>query len=158
MIRKATLDDLDKLATMGKEFLDFGPYADRAAELGSDDMRQALKKIMSSDFGRVFVYEVKGRIYGALIAVLSSLWFSRSTTVAAELAWWVDPEMRGSPAAVRLMAAFEAWAADNHADYVVVSDMISRKGEWAAAQLVDRLGYKVCERTHVKELTHASVH
>lgn len=155
MIRKATLDDLDKLAAMGKEFLDFGPYA---AEFGADDMQQALKNIISSDFGRVFVYEVKGQIYGGLIAVLLSPWFSRSITVAAELAWWVDPAMRGSPAAVRLMAAFEAWAADNHANYVVVSDMISRKGEWAAAQLVDRLGYKVSERTHVKELTHARVH
>jgi N-acetylglutamate synthase-like GNAT family acetyltransferase len=156
VIRVATESDVPRLAEMGLQFLSASPYSQRLDGIKAVDVEPRIKAIM--DLGRVFVYEVEDRIYGCLCAIISHPWFADKVTAAVELAWWVNPDMRGSPAAARLMAAFEAWAKEEQVDFVVLSDMRNHDDEWPAAQLVDRLGYKACERTHVKEIQYASIH
>lgn len=149
-IRPATAEDVPRLAEMGRGFFAFSAFGD-FAEYDPVSAGRNIEAMRTS--GCVFVAADGDEIVGALLGVISPLWFDDSARIASELAWWVNASHRHTPAGLRLYAAFEDWAGDHGATAIVMSDLVVRGGEMPAARLFERLGYTTIERSHIKR-TH----
>lgn len=146
MIRQATVKDVDDLIEMGKRFLDYSAFSG-LTKVEDDDLARGLCSVL--DNGVIFVAEKEGKIIGGICGMMSKFWFAPRTNVAAELAWWVDEEHRGSMSSIALLKAFEKWAKQNGAQVISMSDLRIDE-DYPAAPLFTRLGYSVAERSHVK--------
>lgn len=153
-VRRAKPADLDTLTEMGERFLAYSPLA---AVVGAqpDALRATLSALISSDTmlapgnALVLVAERDGDIIGALVALLTPVWFAPRSRIATELAWWVDEAHRGGKAALKLHDAFEQWALASGAQAQVLSDLVI-DGEAPAGKIIERLGYRLAERAHLK--------
>lgn len=147
-VRAATREDLVPLSEMGCRFLSASPLG-RFASCTRLDVQVAIDGLMRQG-GIVLVTEAHSVITGLLVGQLTSLWWNHKVVIATELAWWVDPEHRGGPAGIRLLEAFERWAGDAGANVVCLSDMVMDGVDVGA--LLGRRGYRLIERSHVKEV------
>ena len=144
MIRRATDSDIPALLAMGEQFAPYvgwGTYSPERSEA-------MIRALLTS--GAVFVSETDGRIDGAILGTMTPIWYAQEDA-AAELALWVVPDSRGGRVARELVAAFEGWAKERGAQFITMSDL--RIGdEYPAGALFERLGYRVIERSHTKEV------
>jgi GNAT superfamily N-acetyltransferase len=147
-VRIASPADTDALLAMGARFFAFSPFA-RLTTFDPEHARASIEQMREA--GVVLVATVDGEIVGGLLGLLTPLWFNQSAMVASEVAWWVDPQYRGGAAGVRLLYTFEAWAKERGATAVSLSDLVL-DGEQPAGSLIDKLGYTLVERSHVKVL------
>lgn len=146
MVRRATVMDIDVLIEMGRGFLAYSAYG-QSVPFDQDQMARGLCAVL--DAGVIFVAEKDGEIIGGIAGCMSALWFSPSTKIATEMAWWMKPEHRGSKLAIKLLREFERWGKERGASHVVMSDLVIEGGT-PAGQLFEKLGYVLVERSHVK--------
>lgn len=146
-VRTATKDDAKALAEMGLPFLAYSEYGPFIVS-SLPEIQQALERMM--DIGVVFAAEDDGKIVGGIAAIIANPWMSPSTKVAQEMAWWLNDEYRGGRTAFRLLNAFEEWAREQKADIIVLSDLVIN-GDTPIGKMVNRLGYTLVERSHVKK-------
>jgi GNAT superfamily N-acetyltransferase len=145
-VRRATVLDVDELVELGRSFVAYSAYGNMVS-VSDDDIVRGLCNAL--DNGVVFVAERNNRIVGGIVGLKNSLWFAPHVKVATELAWWVRPEDRNTPAAVRLLRRFERWAAEQGATHVAMSDLVI-DGDTPAGKLFEKLGYTLTERSHIK--------
>ncbi len=150
IIRPARPDDLPDLLQCGVEFLEAGAQT-YAVSPNPEELRGILVRFLAHPDMCVLVAERDGEILGGLVGTLTQLWFAPTVSVAAELAWFVRAHARGGAAAVRLLRAFESWAATRHVAYVTVSCIPSLKGD-AVATLFARAGYHEAERAFLRRI------
>lgn len=74
--------------------------------------------------------------------------------VASEIAWWLEPVMRGGTAAVRMWEHAERWAADHDAAYV---HMIAPQGT-QVGEMYRRRGYLPLETVWQKRVATQATH
>ena len=146
IVRRATVADIDALIEMGKSFLSYSKYG-QAVPFDHDQMAKGLCGVI--DHGVIFVAEKHGEIIGGLVGARSQMWFAPDTLIASELAWWVKPEHRGSKLSIRLLHEFERWGKANGAKLIAMSDLVI-DGDNPAGRLIEKLGYALVERAHVK--------
>lgn len=144
-VRHATDRDLDAVALIGLRFLAASPYAS-LLHAEHSELVDRLRLLLQAR-GVVLIVEHEGEIRGALVGQLMSVWFA-SSCIGVELGWWVDQELRGTAAGVRLLWQFEDWCREQGASCVVLSDLVFAP----AGPLFERLGYRLVERSHVKEI------
>jgi len=149
VVRRATREDAAQLAEMGERFIAATAYGELIAPT-EQDMVLGLERVIEQ--GCVFVADRGGKFVGAIVGVQSCVWFSPSTPIVVELAWWVDEEARGSPCGVRLVLALEGWAREQGARFCAMSDLVGLAAPSPAAEILPRLDYVLCERTHAKEM------
>lgn len=147
-IRPAGVDDIAGIAELGWRFIKFTPYG---GLLGADQegLVAALQGLLGSPDHGAWVVEQEDRIVGCLLAKITNPWCAPRVRIAAELAWWVDNDLRNSGAGIRLLREFEAWAAVHEAS-LVLSDLVFPNGP-NLGDLPERLGYRLIERSHLKE-------
>lgn len=146
-VRRAIPADVDQLVELGARFFEASPFSEVAA-YDSGAVRALVEGAMRD--GVVLVALDGVSVVGGIMGVLRGPWFAPSAPCAIELAWWVDEHARGT-AGVRLYRAFEAWALEQGALAMVMSDLVVG-GETPAAALYERLGYTLAERSHIKRL------
>lgn len=147
-VRPARAEEVNDLVLMGLRFFSQSPYAS-ITSFDADSARSSIDLMM--DRGVVLVADHSGSVVGGICGALAPLWFNQSVLVATEIAWWVDQGRRGGVAGVRLLQAFEAWAAEQGAAFVSLSDLVVHDHS-TIGPLVQKLGYTLIERSHVKEL------
>lgn len=157
-IRAATIDDLDALVAMGERFFAASPYAG-VLPLDVRSMRQVFIAIIEGETPSpsiALVVDRGGELVGMLVGMVAPVWFDPTLRVGAELGWWIDPQERGGPAAVRLLRAFEAWALEAGVDGVVMSELtpLGEVPHASPAALFERCGYRPLERAHLKIGSH----
>lgn len=146
-IRNAQIEDLDALSAIGSKFLQYSRYS-KMVDPSSDDIRDGIRVMI--DHGCVMVAEIDGEVVGAIGGTPVNLWFSRSTPVVAELAWWVNEEHRNGSIGVKLLWAFEDWAQSIGARAICLSDLVLGDGA-PVSKILSRLGYSMVEQAHIKE-------
>ena len=148
MIRSATTDDIDAIVGLGARFANLHPLRPVCRP---GPIRETIERLLTK--GQcVKVAESDGVIVGAILGIESTYWFDPTVAVAMELAWWIDDRVRNSGVGIRLLRAFEVWAATTDAQVLVLSDMVGRDGEPMLGDLTTRLGYRLTERSHVKTI------
>lgn len=146
MIRLATKDDIPKLLEMGKRFAE---YVGGHVTYSPERVRLLLYGLISGG-GVVMVAEKNGALQGLIMGALSPIWYAEENA-ATELALWIDPDCRGGRIVFGLIGAFELWGKEHQAKYICMSDLCIG-GEFPAGAMFSRLGYKVGEHAHIKEV------
>ena len=147
-VRHATLDDLEAIMALAREFIMFAPHAS-VADVSSEELEQQARTCIENAL--VLVAEDEGKVVGMLVGVLTGLWFSPSTLMAAELAWWVTPSARNGSAGIRLVTAFQDWAREQGAKVVTMSSL-DLDFDTRVSSVLERMGFKASEHTHMKRL------
>lgn len=83
---------------------------------------------------------------GMLLAMTMPFVWGKVQT-ATEMAWWVEPEYRKNGVGTALINAFQEWAAEKECKAITLTSLDS-----SVDKLYDRLGYKLCEQTYIKEI------
>lgn len=146
MIRRATKTDIPQLLTMGEQF---AAYLGNAVAYSVARSETVLRGLM--DKGIVFVSEQDGQLNGGIMGLMAPIWYAEALA-ATELALWVAPDSRTGRVSRELVKAFEEWAKSQGATHITMSDLCI-EGEYPAGSWFNRLGYRVIERTHAKEVS-----
>lgn len=146
-IRNATEADLDAIDAMGSKFIAYTSYG-ALLNPESGEVKAALKNVL--DNGAIFVADKGGVPVGFLAALICPAWFSPTTKMAIELAWWMEEEHRAGTAAMRLMFSYEQWAMDNGAKFICMSDLVIN-GQTPLGNMLERMDYRMTERTFIKD-------
>lgn len=149
-VRRATESDAPAIARMGAAFLERSGHAALFAP-AAGDLEARARAMLADPWCAVFVADRDGEPQAMLVAALVGAWFAPSRVFATELAWWVDPEARGTTVAVRLVRAYEEWARESGAIAATMSSLERCDGEIVGTMLA-RMGYARGETTHYKEL------
>jgi len=149
MIRLATLEDMPEMIRIGRNFSGFVPHGN---DIMPDDEQLERSLTTLFDFGGVvFLAEKGGVAIGALVAILSPVWYNLDRFYATELGWWVEKEHRTGTTALRLVKAFEKWAKDSGAGYATMCNMI-HANEKQIGVVYEKKGYIMVEQTFTKKL------
>jgi N-acetylglutamate synthase-like GNAT family acetyltransferase len=146
VIRVATVDDIDTILDMGERFIAFGPHG-KHVNADREQLRAGVTAFLQ--VGVMFLAERDGKVCGMLACAATPMWFAPHVIVAHELAWWVDEDARGSSAALRLVAAYEAWGRAIGAHVIAMSQLVAVNGE-QVGRMLRKLGYEPSEMTYVK--------
>jgi len=141
-MRIATVDDLDELQRMGLNFLEASPYK----ELGDKDIiRNVLTNIVKGDT-REFIGIISPEV-GFILGSATPFLFGPHL-LATEIAWWVEPEARGTGEGLKLLEAFEYWAKNVVGAKLVSMTSLDKNVE----KFYKKNGYKLYERAYMKVL------
>lgn len=142
MIRRATLDDRDRLVEMGQRFVAETPYAGLIA-INPERLSASVAGILTNPAGAVFV-SGSDPLTGMIAMLAYDHPFSGERT-AFEVVWWVEPEARGD--GVRLLRAAEQWARDEGITKMQMVAPDARVGEF-----YKRMGYAPVETSYQRSL------
>lgn len=85
---------------------------------------------------------------GMIAGVTSEMLFSRDK-IASEMMWWIEPEHRGSRAALQLLDAYEFWAKKVGAKVVQLSSVDTEHAD-RLDRLYKKRGYYLVERGYIR--------
>lgn len=152
MIRQATTDDEPRVLEMARKFLETSHYG-RMMTAAPFHLEAYLAVAMSS--GLVLVHQPGTKANGlearpdAFIAIVGPQPHPISgESYAEELAWWVEPELRGLHVGTDLLAEAEKWGA---ARGICVYKMIAPAGS-AIGRFYEKHGYYAVETAYLKRL------
>lgn len=105
MIRRATIQDYDRVMEMMINFANSSPYAPlQNPDYNDTYVRRLLDSFLRS--GTILVGEKQQQIVGMLIAqIQSDPWLPEVRTMK-EVAWWVEPDHRMSSLGYRLLKEY----------------------------------------------------
>jgi len=142
--RPATVGDVEAIVAMGERFRAQTPYARRVVA-NPEAMRALAIRLVSDPDGLIQIAERDGVAIGMLAAIVYTHHIS-GARVGGEIAWWVDPEARGS-VGVCLLKDVERWARRAGAE---TFEMIAPTPRVEA--IYTCLGYEPVERTFQRRL------
>ncbi|MGH9371853.1 MAG: GNAT family N-acetyltransferase [Vicinamibacterales bacterium] len=145
-IREATLADVPAIVAMGCRFLRTTAFGTHVKE-NPEQMAALAAQLIEGDGGAVFVADMDGGVVG-MIGLLRFLHPMSGEPFVSELFWWVNPDARGSSAALRLLRQGEQWTRDVGA---VVLQMIAPTPE--VERLYHARGFDRVETAYQKRLT-----
>ena len=104
-IRKATIQDFDRIMEMMIDFANSSPYAPQhEPEYNDTYVRRLLCAFMQE--GCILLAEHEDKVIGMLIAQIQpDAWLPEVKTLK-EVAWWVDPEHRMGSAGYKLLLKY----------------------------------------------------
>lgn len=146
MIRRATVEDVDRIVEMGVRFIETTVYRD----LIPPDPPSMVRFVEALVAGRVglesvvFVEERGGALVG-MIGMFAYVQPMSDQLEAIECFWWQEPEHRGS--GLRLLREAEAWARQARA---VTIRMIAPTPE--VERLYERLKFRRVEASYARVL------
>lgn len=140
----ATLDDLDRLMVLAKEFQEEAPSQH---EWDEDKSRAVVAASFDDDNQVIITFKVNGEIVGMLYGVVTEPFLSYKK-VATELAWFVSKDYRGK-GALAMVNIFEQWALFKGATAVVMADI---EGVTPLGKAYEKLGYSKLETSYSKDI------
>lgn len=150
-IRGAGGNDIDALVAYGEKFWERTRYSQvDKLPYDAESVRELVTGLIHQPkLGYAIVVEDEGKVKGFGLVVQTPLIWSRKIMVAGELAWYVDPELRGSKAGIRLLQTMERIAKHRGIRYMA---MISMEHSMDVGPLYERMGYIKTETTWSKDL------
>jgi GNAT superfamily N-acetyltransferase len=107
--------------------------------------------VLGLQSGLFSVAEKNGQVIGFIVGVSAPCMVNRNYTVAAELAWWVEPEFRNTPDSIRLIKHIENSAKDAGVALWSMMCLESQEPE-KVGNMYMGMGYSRAERTFAKRL------
>jgi GNAT superfamily N-acetyltransferase len=141
MIRIATIEDLDLIYSMAKEFAKQSPYTEF---VNYDYLLEMIKDFINSPNEDKIILLNADK--GMLAAMVTPFMFG-NVILGVEVAWWVSPEHRNSNVGKELIEAFEFWAkkVGCHSTTLACMDIDLEK-------FYQKRGYTKYESVYMKEL------
>lgn len=147
-IRRAVLGDGPTLMRLGLRMHDESRYSD----LTFDALRAAksIHHWTTDEAYRVAIAERHGRPVGAMVGAIGR-WYFHDAKQASDLALFVEPEHRGSAAALMLVRDFLEWAVANACIEATIATSTGVRSE-ATGRFLARLGFDACGGVYKQRL------
>jgi GNAT superfamily N-acetyltransferase len=138
-LKEATLEDAKTIIKMLLQFAASSPYPNLV-----DFYRigQLVGSFIVDEDKLAVLCEDKGMLLGI---TMPFLWGTKKT--ATEMAWWVEPKYRKGGVGKELINYFHTWAEKKGCSAITLTSLDN-----SVNKLYDRLGFKLCEQTYIKEL------
>jgi len=149
VLNLATEKDIPELVRMSYLFHIEGPYKEE--EYYPEEVSNLLHTLIQSPVSTVIVSLVDDKTVGFIAGTVMKN-FTNTEKTAAELAWWVDHDYRGTQAGVRLREAFEFWAKRIQGAKFSSMGILSGMNEKVLDRYYRRNGYTKAETVYKKEL------
>jgi len=120
MIKRATIDDIDKLAVMGVKCLNDLPNYSTAKCDPEHTRKQLLLYIGIPDMAIFYKEDEQGEIVGVLMGIVAAPWFT-SDKEMSEIMFWVREDYRKSRLAFELIKVMEEWAITAGAKKIIMA-------------------------------------
>lgn len=145
----ADISNLEELVEMSIKFHQSSTYSH--LKYDKQKLRDTLITLINDKQSSLVLttLDTEGKPVGMLIFKVQSLPFSYET-VAAEIAWWMEPEARNSRQSLEMFKAGEYWARKVGANYIQYSSLSSSDENVDKFYL--RQGYTMTEKAFLKEL------
>jgi Acetyltransferase (GNAT) family len=148
MIRVATTDDHYRCVEMGIRFAEASPYAD--LQVDEAKVHEMVHTFISAPNDKKIILLLLNELeypVGMVLGTIEEFLFNRKK-IAAEVAWWVDPEFRGRNS-VQLLEAYEYWATMCKADVIQMS-LLHDEHQEKLDKLYKRKDYVPTETGYIK--------
>ena len=143
MIRRATIEDAQKLAECAGKFYEHSNCKDVGLFFDLKHTKDFAVGLIESPNGCLILAENDGVLVGFVAGVIAPWMMDRSQFIAQEQAWWINPEHRNGKYAIGLLRAFESWAKDNGATHCIMvhleNDMSPRLERFYGAMKYQRM-------------------
>jgi len=149
-IRLARLDDISSLIEMGRHFHAAYIEHERSICFDAEHVRALLVRLITEPAGLVMVAVVDRLPIGMFVAMCHGGITSPSLQ-ATELAWWVEPEHRGSRLSMEMLQRYEAWAIEKGCALATLACIQPFKGDMVR-RLYERMGFRGIEQSFAKRL------
>ncbi len=104
-IRRATIQDYSRIMEMMIDFANSSPYsAQMEPDYNDLYVRKLLDHILKN--GVIILGERDNKVVGMLIAAIQQDSWLPEVKTMREIAWWVDPKVRGSKAGAKLLKEY----------------------------------------------------
>lgn len=147
LIREAINDDVDAIIDMAEKFWQHTQFKNEV--FCRDTVMSKVYQCMDDDL--CLVAQKNGFIIGFVCGVRGSILANDSVSAGTELAWWVEPEYRGSSAGVDLLTAIENKAKDTGIKYWNMAYMESSMPDKVKC-IYQKMGYSLQESLYTKVL------
>ncbi len=124
-----------------------GRFYDEAGFNKVEDFAGFIEDILADPTVFIIVNEGKGFIIGRF----STFFLEPTKTLCSELAWFVEPEYRGTTVAIRLLKEYEQYAKDNECDLVSMV-ALEEIEPVKTGKIYTRMGYTPLEHQYIKEI------
>lgn len=148
MIRLATLDDVQSIASLGVLFHSEHPLS-TIIPYNHAHIVQVTSGLIMSDSACVYVYDTPQGIVGMIAGILTPVLFNPTQQVVSEIVWYVHPTYRKGSTGIRLLNSLEQWAQSTSAVGIVMNAHSNFPG---IARIYDARGYTPHEISYVKAL------
>jgi ribosomal protein S18 acetylase RimI-like enzyme len=131
---------------MAFDFMAQGPYQDLPVN------QAAVHGLVDTVFDHGVVFVAESAMDETVCGMLAAQAYPHPMTgelTVSEIAWWVDPEKRGSSAGIRLLRELEAYAIGIGAK---VLQMIAPEDAFVVERMYERMGYVPLETTWQRRL------
>lgn len=139
MVKIALKEDKEQVMELAMQFAEASPYKDM---IDRSAVEQVVDDVLESKYAVILLHTEGGFIAGRVAPFPFGVWL-----IGQELAWWVNPEKRGSGIGQQLREGFEFWAKKIGCKTVVFSTLEKELGEKLETE-----GYKPYEYAYMKEL------
>ena len=142
-MKVATLEDKEDVTAMVMKFIASTDYADFA---GEEQLNSLITNYLENPSNtQVCILEPgKGMLAGMVTPFLFGPYL-----LATEIAWWVDPDQRGSGLGIQLLQAFEYWAKEKAGCHMISMSSLDDK----VGEMYQKQGYKLYEGAYMKVLS-----
>jgi hypothetical protein len=141
-LKIATREDIPEIVRMSMDFVKVSGYEQFADEETIANL--AYDFVQAAPNEKIIL--IKSGV--GFIAGISTPFLFGKCNLASEIAWWVDPEVRGSGEGIRLLEAFEYWA-----KFIAECKLISMASlNKDVEKYYKKSGYKLYERAYLKVL------
>lgn len=137
----ATKEELDYIIEAADRF-----YAE-AGFAYPDNVREYYESLNENSF----IFTVVERGKGFIVGMIAPSFLEPSKLACNELAWYVEPQYRGTSTAIRLMKKYEQKAIDSGCDIITMVALDSLNPE-AVGAIYKKMGYNTLEHHFKKEL------
>jgi len=154
MIRRATISDKSRAIELLRDSRLGAGFDNPAGETGfvfpfvPEYAERLFLNHVRGPYVFCIVHDVDGVAQGILMAAANEHPFG-PVWIARESLWWIDPAYRGGSTAVRMLDAYEQWAAAQGCRFVGMAGM---GNDPVVAKLYQRRGYGRAETHYLKAL------
>lgn len=140
-LKIAEEEDIETVVKLGMNFLEASPHKNIGTEEG---IRNLATRLIQGDRknGIILLHDDNAFLCGVSTPSLFG-----DQLVAAEVAWWVEPEARGNGAGKVLLDAFEYWAEQIGCKSIMMMSLDPEVG-----QLYEKFGYTLREYVYMKAI------
>ena len=137
-IRLATLDDLPKIAQLGRDMHEASTFS--TLDYDAEIVKATIGRLINESQFVVVAENINGEVVGGMAGQVVPSWFGKDS-VANDMAIFISPGERGGLRAVQFIEAFTLWAKLAGAKQVRPS---VTTGHERAAELYEAMGFTRC--------------
>jgi len=146
-IRPATREDVPRIVEMAEQFYATTSYPGFAP---LEKVSAAGLAIITMEHGVLLAVEHEGYVCGMVSLSFEPFTFNVNVLVANEIAWWLDPEVRGLGIATELLASMEDACRAKGINVIRMALMANSPAQ--AAAIYERMGYVHTDSHYMKVL------